>query len=236
MATLKAVKQSKSKSDPAEAAVTAPQLRDTDRTREKIIRHATKEIAAKGFDGARVDKIAASCRLSKNTLYYHFKSKEGLFTAVLEGMYERLRKRQDDLDIPFDRPEAAIKEFARQTFWAFADNPDIIRLLNDENLHGARHIKKSTVLRSLYDPLVDVVSKILSTGQDAGVFKKNLDAVSIYIVISSISYHFLSNRYTLELTLNRDMSSVEAYKAWSEYVADVAVVVCKNLDPGMMPV
>jgi len=205
------------------------QVRDADRTREKIIRHATKEIAAKGFDGARVDKIAASCRLSKNTLYYHFKSKEGLFTAVLEGMYERLRKRQDDLDIPFDRPEAAIREFARQTFWAFADNPDIIRLLNDENLHHARHIKKSPLVRSLYDPLVDVVRKILNEGESAGVFQKHLDPAAIYITISSTCYHFLSNRYTLEITLGRDLSSTAAYKLWSEHVAEVAATVCMNL-------
>jgi endonuclease YncB( thermonuclease family) len=68
--------------------------RETLRTRANIIRQATREFALRGFDGGRVDRIAARCQCSKFTLYYHFKSKDGLIVAVLENMYFQLRNRQ----------------------------------------------------------------------------------------------------------------------------------------------
>ena len=56
---------------------------DPARTREQILAKATDEFARLGFEGGRVDRIAARCNLSKNMLYYYFQSKEKLFVAVL---------------------------------------------------------------------------------------------------------------------------------------------------------
>lgn len=44
-------------------------------SKERILVQATREFAAKGFDGARVDRIAAKSGLSKNMLYHWFGSK-----------------------------------------------------------------------------------------------------------------------------------------------------------------
>lgn len=201
-------------------------LRDAVKTREKILKHATREIASKGFDGARVDRIAERCQVSKNTLYYHFGSKDALFTAVLERIYEILRGKQGELNVPFEDPLVAISEVARMTFWAFARNPEIIRLLNEENLQRGQHVKKSLYIRSLYDPLLEVVQKIIDKGKADGVFRDDLDPVYIYISISSMAYHFLSNCYTLQFTLDRDLSSSEAHNTWAEHVGQAARAIC----------
>ncbi len=50
----------------------ASRSRDPVRTRDKILMQASREFAAKGFDGARVDAIALRSKLSKNMLYYYF--------------------------------------------------------------------------------------------------------------------------------------------------------------------
>ena len=47
------------------------------------------EFAARGFDGAGVDRIARRARVNKAMIYYHFGSKLSLYRAVLrEGLGE----------------------------------------------------------------------------------------------------------------------------------------------------
>src|ERR1044071_3861545 len=67
-------------------------VNDPEGTRRNIIEVATGEFAAKGFSGARVDDIAARTKTSKRMIYYYFGDKEGLFIAVLEAAYGRIRQ------------------------------------------------------------------------------------------------------------------------------------------------
>jgi TetR/AcrR family transcriptional regulator len=51
------------------------------------MKHALTEFSRVGYSGARVDRIAAKARLSKGIIYYHFKDKDELFSAVLESAW-----------------------------------------------------------------------------------------------------------------------------------------------------
>lgn len=57
--------------------------RNPQRSRERILKAALRDFAAKGFAGARVDAIAARARINKRMLYHYFGNKEGLFREVL---------------------------------------------------------------------------------------------------------------------------------------------------------
>ncbi len=58
-------------------------VRDGRRTRERILRAALREFAAKGFAGARVDEIARRARVNKRMLYHYFGNKDELFREIL---------------------------------------------------------------------------------------------------------------------------------------------------------
>lgn len=60
-----------------------PQIRDPERTRERILLAAFQEFAAKGLSGARVDQIARRAKINKRMLYHYFGNKRALFHAVL---------------------------------------------------------------------------------------------------------------------------------------------------------
>ena len=64
-----------------------------------IIEVATREFAEKGLAGARIDAIAEAMRTSKRMIYYYFGSKEGLYIAVLEEAYRRIRAIETDLHL-----------------------------------------------------------------------------------------------------------------------------------------
>jgi TetR/AcrR family transcriptional regulator len=203
---------------------------DPARVREKILKQATDEFARIGFEGARVDRIAERCRVSKNMLYYYFKSKEGLFVAVLEHMYEGLRDRQKDLSVRASDPLLAMEQLIHHTFRALQDNPNAIRLLNEENKHRAKYIRKSERMRDLYNPLVETIKFILERGRKDGVFRSALDPSIVYLTLSSLCYHYLSNQYTLEIALDRDLGSESARKEWLDHVVQVVLLFCAS-DP-----
>jgi TetR/AcrR family transcriptional regulator len=54
---------------------------------DRILAAAAEEFAARGFAGARVDRIARRARVNKAMLYYHFGSKQELYRALLRQTF-----------------------------------------------------------------------------------------------------------------------------------------------------
>ena len=63
---------------------TAARLRDPERTRERLLQAASREIYRSGFQSASLDTILAAAKVTKGALYHHFGSKEALGYAVVE--------------------------------------------------------------------------------------------------------------------------------------------------------
>src|SRR5574343_1867478 len=82
---------------------------DPARTMAEILQVATHEFADKGLAGARIDEIAAATRTSKRMIYYYFGSKDGLYLAVLEEAYRRMRSIEADLHLDDLAPAAALR-------------------------------------------------------------------------------------------------------------------------------
>jgi TetR/AcrR family transcriptional regulator, transcriptional repressor for nem operon len=62
----------------------ATRLRDSERTRERLLQAASREIYRSGFQSASLDTILAVAGVTKGALYHHFDSKEALGYAVAE--------------------------------------------------------------------------------------------------------------------------------------------------------
>jgi TetR/AcrR family transcriptional repressor of nem operon len=58
--------------------------RDPERTRERLLQAASREIYRTGFQSASLETILVSTGVTKGALYYHFKSKEALGYAVVD--------------------------------------------------------------------------------------------------------------------------------------------------------
>ena len=62
-----------------------PHHHNSAETREAILGAAERIFGDEGLEGARTDAIAAAAGVNKALLYYYFRSKEGLYRAVLES-------------------------------------------------------------------------------------------------------------------------------------------------------
>ena len=66
-------------------------------TRERLLETATELFAEKGYAGTSVREIVDRAGVSKPVLYYYFKSKEGLFYAILEWAADVQQKILDEI-------------------------------------------------------------------------------------------------------------------------------------------
>jgi AcrR family transcriptional regulator len=186
--------------------------RDPERTRARILEAARTEFARRGLGGARVDQITARAGSNKRMIYYYFGNKEALFLAALESAYEHIRKAEQSLKLADSGPVAGIRRLVRFTWEYYLAHPEFITLLNSENLHRARHLKKSKEIRALHSPLVAMLEGLLRRGQRAGMFRRGVDPVQLYISIAALGYFYLSNNHTLSTIFGRDLMRPQALK------------------------
>jgi TetR/AcrR family transcriptional regulator len=205
------------------ADVTKPQRRDPAATRKKLLTAARRACAASGLAGARVDEIAARAGVNKQLVYHYFGDKDALYLAVLEWVYEEIRAQERKLNLAGLPPKQAIKRLIEASFDHLAAHPDFIVLLNDENRGGARHVRGSRKLEAMHSPLVSMVSAILGEGVRAGVFRKGINPVHLYISIAGLSYFYFSNTSTLSAIFGKDLSSPAARRARRTHVVDLVM-------------
>jgi TetR/AcrR family transcriptional regulator len=200
-----------------------PQRRNPEATRRKLLAAARREFADSGLAGARVDEIAARAGVNKQLVYHYFGDKDALYLAVLEWVYEEIRAQERKLNLTGLPPRQAIRKLIESSFDHLATHPDFILLLNDENRGGARHVRTSRRLEAMHSPLVSMVSKILSEGVRAGVFRKGINPVHLYISIAGLSYFFFSNTPTLSAIFGKDLAGAAARSARRKHVVDLVL-------------
>jgi AcrR family transcriptional regulator len=195
-------------------AVKAPERvrRNPERTRARILEAARVEFARDGLGGARVDRITARAGSNKRMIYYYFGNKESLFLAALESAYEHIRKAEQSLKLTDLDPAEGMRRLVRFTWEYYLAHPEFITLLNSENLHRARHLKESKEIRAMHSPLVAMLEGLLQRGQRAGVFRRGVDAVQLYISIAALGYFYLSNNHTLSTIFGRDLMRAQALR------------------------
>ncbi|HEX7558371.1 MAG TPA: TetR family transcriptional regulator [Usitatibacter sp.] len=184
-----------------------PLRRDPAKNQERILKAATAEFARYGLGGARVDRIAERAGANKRMLYYYYGNKEALFLAVMEASYARIRSAERGLKLGEIDPEEGIRRLVEFTWAYYLKNPEFLTLLNSENLHKARHIKRSKNIPAMHSPFVAMIEDLLKRGVRVGKFRRDVDAVQLYISIASLSYFYQSNRHTLSTVFARDLFS-----------------------------
>ena len=75
----------------------------SEETRSKILASAIKLFSTRGFNAASVDDICVDAGISKGAFYHHFKSKQDLFLALLDGWLQTIDnsiEASKDLTVP----------------------------------------------------------------------------------------------------------------------------------------
>ncbi|MEO0031734.1 MAG: hypothetical protein RIS94_1492 [Pseudomonadota bacterium] len=187
----------------------------------QIIDIATQEFVEKGLAGARIDEIAG--KSTKRKIYYYFEGKDELYRAVLERAYRRVRESERQVDIDTGSAVDALRRLIEHDVHYHARHPELVRLVMNENIHRAEHLKQIEGLPAGNRVVIDLLSRLIARGEAEGTFRKGIDPVELHMSMSALSFYNVSNQFTFAHNFGTDMTSPEAVTRRARQVADIII-------------
>lgn len=201
--------------------------RDSQKSKENILKAAEIKFAEKGIYGTRVDDIARLAKINKRMLYEYFGNKEDLYRAVLVEVYSRLSKEEMILLSEDISCIDAMKKIVTLYFDFLKNNPTYVNLILWENLNKGEYIKDID-FTSIKDPVFALLRKVIKRGKSEGVFKEDADTEQVIISLLTYSFSYFSNRYTLSKILGKRIDAQENIKKRAETVTEMFIgYLCK---------
>jgi AcrR family transcriptional regulator len=196
---------------------------DPEQTKRNIIDIATEEFAAMGLSGARVDAIAERTNTTKRMLYYYFGSKEGLYEAVIEEAYGKIRALEQSLHLDTMEPREGLRELVEFTFDFHDKHRDFVRLVTIENIHGAKYVSQLKTFRARNASVVKTIADLIARGVAARQFRSDVDPIDLHLFISSLCFHRVANRPTFTVAFGRDPSGARSRARHREMIVDAVM-------------
>jgi AcrR family transcriptional regulator len=156
-------------------------------TRDRLVEAALEIFAARGFDGATTRAIAERAGVALAALPYHFETKDALWRAAADRIFERLRERfgellrgLGDLDLR-ERLRRLIGEFARFA----AAHPELHRFMLQEGTGPSTRL--AWLAEAHLRPLFSFVCGLIAEGQARGVVPSGRPEHLYYALIGAAS-------------------------------------------------
>lgn len=109
---------------------------------------AAEAFSEKGYDGARVDEIAARAKVNKAMIYYYFENKEKLLEAIFEDLIEEVAALKNQfLQESSCKDKKQIDKFYDEMFSLMNKRKDILRIIAIESLKS--NSKDNTIFKIL---------------------------------------------------------------------------------------
>ncbi|MBW3098990.1 TetR/AcrR family transcriptional regulator [Pseudohoeflea coraliihabitans] len=205
-------------------------------TRQSLLLAAREAFVAGGLEGARVDDIALRAGSNKQLVYHYFGSKDGLYTAVLEQVYQEIREQEAALHLDMFPAEEAMRKLIEFSFDYLRQSPGFVRLLVDENIHFGRHLKETSTVREMNRPVIDLIAQTLERGVADGVFRRGLDPLHVYLSIAGMSFFYFANIHTLSRAFSRNLEDEAEMEARKAHIVDFALNAIRvRSDGGALP-
>jgi AcrR family transcriptional regulator len=184
-----------------------------------ILDIATEEFVEKGLAGARIDEIAG--KATKRKIYYYFGSKDELYRAVLQRAYRRVRASENTVDVTSGSAADALRRLIEHDVRYHSQNPDLVRLVMNENIYRAEHLKQIEGMPAGNRPIIDLLAKIIARGEAEGVFRTGIDPIDLHMNMTALAFYNISNQFTFSHNFGVDMTSPAAIDRRAAQVGDI---------------
>ena len=167
--------------------------RRAERTREQILQAGLKVFSAKGFAGATMDDIALELEATKGLLYYHFKTKEEILSAILKNspVIAALESTLSTMDYkPFAE---AVRTSIGRALEILETHRDFIRFLNIQALLSEKEAE--VVYNEVIDRLRQLVAQGVEFYKTTGEVRADADSNHwSNMMVSLVISYFLQNQ------------------------------------------
>jgi TetR/AcrR family transcriptional regulator len=205
---------------------------DAEGAREAILNAAEEVFAEHGFDGARIDAIAATAGYNKSLIFQYFDDKLGLYAEVVRRADREINEVQAGVITALSEDETIasnahkFRTLLETSIIAFFDylveHPRIRRILIWEVAEGWQTYAKIMSQRDRED--VEQFRPFFSKLQSSGLLRSGIDPIVQLVMAVYICPYFLASIPLYQMILpGEDFSSAAALARAREYIVDFLV-------------
>jgi AcrR family transcriptional regulator len=165
---------------------------------DAILAAAALEFAERGFGGARVDRIARRAKVNKAMLYYHFKSKERLYRALLRRMFSLAAERLQAIAAGPGRPAHKVDLAIAGIAGFIQEHTFFPAIMLREVAEGGAHLDRETLKALAAVP--GTVAGIVQDGIAAGEFRPIDPFFAYFSMLAPIVFYFAGAPIRTELS------------------------------------
>jgi AcrR family transcriptional regulator len=156
-----------------EAPKPMARMRRADRKRH-LIAQAKQLFVTNGYQDTTTEKIAAAAGVSEPVLYRHFESKKALYLEVLKEIREATLDRWHSHTAGVSDPLAKLHAITDMYLGSTREHALEFRVMH-RTLFDTDDQEIANFLRAFYLDSETLLAQIIAEGQQAGVFRRNLD-------------------------------------------------------------
>jgi TetR/AcrR family transcriptional regulator len=164
-----------------------------ERTRAALLEAGLALFARKGYDGTRVEEIAARAGVNKAMINYHFRGKKGLHSAILESVFTRVNRSISALPDSKLPPATQMRDYIELVAGVMRGHPDLPAMVLREALSGGRHMEPQVLehIRGVFGS----VRRILEKGSSVGDFRPVEPLAAFLLLQSSLAFFFATTAF-----------------------------------------
>ncbi len=209
-----------------------PATRRSEKTRAAILDAAETEFAEHGFDGARIDAIAAASGHNKTLIFRYFGDKLALYVEVLKRVDRQAAEPLFQLITPLLGDETILsdahrfRQFFKAALGVFFDtmvaHPRVMRMILWEHASGWQtYVKVASIFEvEGFDRFESFISKASA----AGLLRSNFDLSVLFMLAEQICWTYPTSLPFYQLVLpGRDLSSPAAMARARTQIVDFIV-------------
>ena len=166
--------------------------------RQRLLETATELFADRGYAGTSVREIVDRAGVSKPVLYYYFKSKEGLFYAILDWAADVQQKILDEIFATSGTALDRFIYFYRRVSAGVEEYQHLYKMIHGL-IYGPPQGAPEYDFAKYQRHMFDAVKRIYTNGLAAGEIKQTDGDEVAFLVLSLIDFSLNMNQVLPEL-------------------------------------
>jgi AcrR family transcriptional regulator len=193
-------------------------------TSDSILDAAEELFARQGFAATTTKQIGSAAGVNPALIHYYFGNKEGLYRALLRRLFESIIARGGQQLAAKPAPDVAVRALVGIQSDIMVEHPSFPRLLARELVdHGMTHADDS--LSRLSETLFRRLCELIRGGQEAGIFRRDMDPRFAAVSVVSLVPYFHIARPVVGVLLESgpEGPDEEAMRAYGRHAAEFAL-------------
>ena len=193
-------------------------------TSDSILDAAEELFARQGFAATTTKQIGSAAGVNPALIHYYFGNKEGLYRALLRRLFESIIARGGQQLAAKPAPDAAVRALVAIQSDIMVEHPSFPRLLARELVdQGMTHAGE--YVARLSDTLFRRLCELIRGGQEAGLFRRDMDPRFAAVSVVSLVPYFHIARPVVGILLESgpEGPDEEAMRAYGRHAAEFAL-------------